>query len=108
MAVNDTFHENAIGVADAGEFIVDGSGAGTGAAEVFELGGTGDADVYRETDTNADGTFDLSVKIDDLTGEWHSQLNQLVVSQSNNHRIRVLNVSGASADYYATGMEVDD
>lgn len=108
MAVNDTFHENATDVADGDDFIVDGSGAETGAAEVFELAGSAGAKIYRETDTTDDGTFDLSVEIDDLTDEWHSQLNQLVVSQSNNHRIRVENTSGDSADYYATGMEIDD
>lgn len=108
MALNDVFEAEATGVADAGDFIVDGSGAGTGAAEVFELAGTGGADIYREIDVNADGTWALSTLIDSLSGSWHSQKNQLVVSQNNLVRIRVNNTSGASQDFYAVGMEVDD
>lgn len=108
MAVNDTFHETASDVADGGEFIIDASDSETGGVEVFELGGTNEAEVYRETDTDDDGNYDLSVLIDVASGEWHSQKNQLVVSESERHRIRVVNVSGESSDYYATGMEVND
>lgn len=108
MAVNDTFHQTGDGVADSGDFIIDGSGAETGAAEVFEIGGTGAATIYKETDVDGDGSWSLSVEVDSISGTWHSQLNQLVVSQSNDHRLRIRNTSGGSADYYATGMEVDD
>jgi hypothetical protein len=108
MAINDTYHVTATGVADGGNFTIEGSASGTGAAEVGELGGTGDADIYRETDVDGDGTYEVSVIIDSLLGEWHSQQNGLVVSSSNNHRIRVNNKSGGPQDYYATGVEVDD
>jgi len=108
MAVNDVYHQTATDVADAADALFTGSSAETGAAEVFELGGTGAAEIYRETDTTGDGTFDLSVQIDSFTGSWHTQLNQFVVSTSNNHRIRVANTSGGSADFFATGMEVND
>jgi hypothetical protein len=108
MAINDAYHESSNNLADAGEFIADGSTAGTGAAEVFELAGTGGAEIYREEDIDGDGTYEISVKIDSTLGNWHSQKNQLVVSDSKNLRIRVVNISGGPADYYATGMEVDD
>jgi hypothetical protein len=108
MALNDTFEVSSTALADAGEFIIDGSSAGTGAAEVFELAGTGAAEIYREVDPDADGTFEISTLIDTTSGDWHSQKNQLVVSQNNDVRIRVVNTSGGSADYYAVGMEVDD
>jgi hypothetical protein len=108
MALNDTFHVTGNEIADTNSVTADGSSGETGAAEIVELGGTGDANVYRETDVNGDGTFEVSVKIDSFAGEWHSQLNQLVVSASNNHRLRIENTSGASQDYYMTGLEVDD
>jgi hypothetical protein len=108
MGVNDTFHETSTGLADAGDFIIDASAAATGAAEVFELGGDSAADIYRETDPDGDGTYEVSVLIDSKSGAWHSQLNQLVVSASENHRIRVNNTSGGTGNYYATGMEVND
>jgi len=108
MTVNDVFHVDETGVADGGEVTIDGSSAGTGAAEVFELGGTGAAELYKESDPDGDGVFEVSVQIDVIGAEWHSQLNQLVVSQTNNVRLRIVNSSGGSADYYGTGMEVDD
>lgn len=108
MAINDTFHETATGIADGDEFIIEGAAADTGAAEVFELGGTGAATIYRDTDTTGDGTHDLSVQIDSTDAAWHSQQNQFVVSTSHTHRLRVVNTSGAAADYYVTGMEVSD
>lgn len=108
MAINDTFHETATGVSDGNDFTIEGSSAGTGAAEIGEIGGTGAADIYRETDVGDTGTYEVSVLIDSVSGNWHSQLNGLVVSASNNHRIRVNNTSGGAADFYATGIEVDD
>lgn len=109
MAVNDTVVATATGVADAGDFIVDGGdAAGTGAAEIKELGGTGAADIYRETDPDGDATFEVSVLIDQVTDDWHSQGNDLTVSASENQRIRVNNTSGSPQDFYAVGFEVDD
>jgi len=108
MAINDSFEADATGVADDGDFIIDGSSADTGAAEVFELGGSDAAKVYREVDIDGDGTWEISVLIDSTTDVWHSQKNQLVVSQSNNVRIRIVNTSGGPADFYSFGMEVDD
>jgi hypothetical protein len=108
MAVNDTFHVTGVDVADANALVVDGSTSGTGAAEVHELAGTADAEVYRESDPNDDGTYEISVLIDTTTDNWHSQQNQLTVSQSNNHRIRIVNTSGNPQSYFATGMEVND
>jgi hypothetical protein len=95
-------------IADAADLIIDGSGAGTGAVDVFELGGTGACDVVREIDSNGDGTFDVAVTIQSPSGAFHSQKNALSVSQSQNTRLRVTNTSGASNEYYAAGYEVPD
>lgn len=108
MAVNDSYVNSADGLANGGDLIIDGTGAGTGAVEVFELGGGGAADIYKETDPNDDGTYEVSVLIDSFSGSFHSQKNQLVVTDSNNHRLRINNTSGGPADFFATGMEVDD
>lgn len=108
MAVNDTYAEASAGVANGGDFLVEGSAAATGAAEVGELGGTGAADIYREVDVDGDGTYEVSVQVDILNGTWHSQINGLTVSSNENVRIRVNNTSGGTADYYAVGMEVDN
>lgn len=108
MAVNDSYVNSADGLADGGDLIIDGSSSGTGAVEIFEIGGAAAADVIKETDPDADSTFEVSVTIDSFSGSFHSQKNQLVVSQSNDHRLRINNTSGGAADFYAVGMEVDD
>ena len=108
MAVNDVYSASAIDVADAGEFLIEGSGSGTGAAEVFELGGTGASTVYKEVDPDGDGTWEVSVQVDTFSTGFHSQDNELVVSDSKNQRLRIVNESGGTADFYAAGMEVND
>jgi hypothetical protein len=108
MARNDSFSAESTGLANGDDFIIDGSSAGTGAVEIFEMGGSGSADVYREIDPDDDTTFEVSVLIEKLSAPWHSQKNQLVVSRSNNVRIRINNTSGGTADFFVTGMEVDD
>jgi len=113
MALNDTYVEAADALGDTNELIVDASTTDTGDAEIVELGGTGDAEIYKETDVGGDGTYEVSVQIsgpsdstNPTTGTWHYQDNSITVSQSANHRIRIVNVSGGTADFYATGFEV--
>jgi hypothetical protein len=108
MAVNDTFVTEATGVADTNNAIFDGSGSGTGSVIGIELGGTGDADIYRETDPAGDGTFSVSVKIDKATGNWHTQLNDLIINGDGGARIKVTNTSGSSQDFYLVGKETDN
>jgi len=108
MAVNDAFSATGTGVADAGDFIIDGTNALTGAAEVQEIVGDASAKIYREFDPDGDGTFEVSVQIEALGSAFHTQLNALLVSQSENVRLRVNNDSGGSANYGAVGMEVND
>jgi len=108
MADGDPFVASSTGVADGGDFVIDGSSSSTGAIDLAELGGTDGADVYREVDTATDGTWATSVLIEQATGTWHSQKNVLTVSQSANVRLRVNNTSGNTADFYGTGYEVSD
>jgi len=108
MTVNDSYTKASDGLADAGDLIIDASGADTGALNVTELGATGDCDVYREVDTAGDGSWAASVLIDTLAGTWHSQGNDFLASQTQDVRLRVNNASGGTIDVYVAGYEVDD
>lgn len=108
MAVNDSYTKPANGLADGGDLIVDGSGAGTGAVNVTEIGATGASDIYREVDVDGDGTYEVSIKMDAKTGEWQSQGNDLLASQSQDIRLRINNTSGGVIDVYTAGYEVDN
>lgn len=108
MAINDVYHVADDAVAPDGSLAVPGSEAETGAAEVFEVGGDVDVTVYRETDVDGDGTFEVSVLIDAFSAPFHSQKNQIVVSTSNNQRLRLQNEDDTAGSLYATGLEVND
>lgn len=108
MAVNDSYAKGSDGLADAGDLTIDGSGADTNAVELQEIFGGGAADIYREIDPDGDGTFEVSVKVDSFSGSFHGQLNALLCSQSENVRLRINNKSGGTADFGATGIEVND
>ena len=108
MAVNDSYAKSTDGLGDTNDLIIDGSGAGTGAVNITELGATGEMDVYREVDSAGDGSWAVSVKIDNIIGTWHSQGNNLLAAQSEDIRLRLNNVSGGSIDVFAAGYEVDD
>jgi len=108
MAVNDVFQSEAQGVADAGTFSVDPSTAATGAAEVFEIMGSAGGIIYKQIDAAGDGTYELEFEIDRFGSAFHSQKNQIVISDSKNSRLVVENNSGGTADYSITGMEIND
>jgi len=108
MAVNDAFASGSDALANGGDLIIDGSGAGTGAVEIQEVFGTGAADVYREIDTAGDGSWAVSVKIDSFNSGFHGQLNAVLCSGSQNIRLRINNTLGGTDDYGAAGMEVSN
>ena len=108
MTEGDTFVAAESGIADGSDLIVDASSTETGAVEVHEFSGTGSADIYREVDTDGDDSWAVSNQIDSLSGEWHSQQNQLQISQSKDVRLRITNTSGNAQDYFVTGLEVAD
>lgn len=121
MAVYDSVFVANDGVADQGTLLVDASGTVTGVAEITELGGTGDAEMYNEIDVGQTGTFEIEHQIagpndtnNPTTGDWHSQFNRLWVGSDPDEgvdvRLKIVNVSGGTADYYAKGFEagVDD
>ncbi len=108
MARQDPITVSGTGIGDGSDLIIDGSSASTGAIDVFELFGTAACSIYREVDTDGDGTYEVSVVIDQPTDNWHSQDNRLTVSQSQNSRIRIINTSGSIASFSAQGFEVPD
>jgi hypothetical protein len=108
MADGDPIVINGNATADTADFIVDGSTSGTGAIDLTEIGGDASANVYRESDPDGDGTFEISVRIDTPSSQFHSQKNLFIVSSTENVRLRINNNSGGSANYYAAGYEVTD
>jgi hypothetical protein len=108
MAINDAFADANTGLADATDWIIDGSSSGTGAVNITELGGTADANIFREQDPGGDGTWEYRSQIDSVAGSWHSQGNNLLVSTNKNVRLVVRNTSGSSADFAVAGYEVDN
>jgi hypothetical protein len=108
MTVNDAYVESAQGVVDGGTLVIAGAAADTGAAVIGEIATTGAAEVTREVDPDGDGTFEVSVVIDSFSVGFHSQGNDLLVSQSQNTRLVVTNTSGGAIDAAAIGYEVDD
>jgi hypothetical protein len=110
MPVNDTYVKSATGVAASGDIIIDGSGSGTGEIDVSEMGGTNGAVIYREVDTAGDGSWSTVVEVDNKTGSWHTQLNNMrcVKNPANGDpvRLRINNDSGSSGDYYVLGVEL--
>jgi len=108
MAVNDSYIKATDGLADGGDLIIDGSGAGTGAVNITELAATGDCSIKREVDTAGDGSWAVTVSIEDKTNTWHSQGNDLLCSQAQDTRLRINNTSGGTVDVFASGYEVDD
>lgn len=107
MATNDTIVHGG-SFANGESLIVDASGSGTNAAKITELGGTAGGKVYREIDTDGDGTFEVSAVIEDSNASaFNSQGNSLRVSDNHNARLRVENTSGGEGEYWAIGYEVD-
>lgn len=107
MTRNDPFSTASTGVADAGTVTADPANSETGAVELSEFGGTASATVYKEFDLDADGTYEASFQISTFSGDWVSELNSIIVANSQNHRIKILNTSGGTGDFYAEGIEVD-
>jgi len=108
MAVNDSFAKATDSLPDGSDLIADGSGAGTGAVNVTEIAATGAVEIYREVDTAGDGSWAVSVQVDNISNEFGSQGNDYLASQSQSVRIRVRNASGGPIDALIAGYEVDD
>ena len=108
MAVNDAFAEVNESVLVDNEWIVDGSAAETGAANITELTGNRDADIYREYDPAGDGSYAVTNRIDEKVGQWHSQGNDLVVSTAEGVRLRIVNRGNSDGSFAVTGYEVDN
>lgn len=108
MAINDAFSQHSDTLADTSSLTVDGSSSGTGAVDVREISASGSAEIYWEKDPDDDSTFEVSIQIDSLSGSFHSQENRILVSQSENVRLRVKNTSGGTIDVLVTGFEVND
>ena len=108
MTEGDYFHDEAEELADAADFTIDPSTAGTGAVEIHSIIHDGDADIKYQVDPDADGTFEIDVTIDSVTGSGISQQNKIELSSTNNSQLVITNTSDAAADYTITGVEITD
>lgn len=108
MAINDFFKTHAKDLAPGDQLIVDGSSSETGCVEIHEVFASSGVGIYKEVDTDNDGSFSLSILIESQTDSFHSQGNQVEVSGENSVRLRLVNTSNASADYVLNGIEVNN
>jgi len=108
MAQGDFFTKSAV-VAGAGELIIDGSTSSTGAVELHTFATEKDQTVFKEVDTNGDGTIDASFTIvSTQDGGIHSQKNKIEISNTENMRVRIKNGKAKSQSMHVTGIEVAD
>ena len=108
MSLNDFFTKTSKGLSDGGKLVVDGSGSGTGGVEIHEVFASGGIELYKEVDTNDDGTYDLSVLIESQNDAFHSQENQIEISEGENVQITLVNIDGSTIDCGVNGIEVSD
>lgn len=99
---------NADVLASGQSLIIDGRESSTGKAVVHEIFGDADAKIYKEVDQNNDGSYEVSVLIDASTGRFHSQLNQMQVSEEDNIRLRIQNNHDSEGQFGASGVEVTE
>jgi hypothetical protein len=103
MTAGDFWSEHSTNLKDGQEWHV----APSGAVELHMLANEKQCDVYFEVDTTDDGSFDLSVKIeDDLEGEEFSQTNKIEITDETRQRLRVVQTEQGDGDHLATGVEV--
>lgn len=103
MTAGDFWSQYSTGLNSGEEWYV----APSGAVEMHTLANERQCDVYFEEDTNSDGTFDLSVKIeDDLEAEEFSQTNKIEITGESRQRLRIVQTEQGTGDYLTTGVEV--
>jgi hypothetical protein len=108
MTEGNFFQTEVDGLADASDFNIDPSTAGTGAVEIHSIVHGGAADVKFEIDPDGDGTYEITETIDSVSGAGISQQNKIEISDTNNSRLTITNTSGGAADYAVTGVEITD
>jgi hypothetical protein len=108
MGLNDFFRQSEQGLNSGGVLVIDGSGSETGAVEIHEVFASGPIEMRKEVDTNGDGSFNLSVVIESLDSPFHSQKNQIEVSQSKGVRVKIVNTDSSNIDCAVNGIEVSN
>lgn len=108
MGLNDFFRQSKQGLNNGGELVIDGSRSETGAVEIHEVYASGATEIFKEIDTNGNGSFDFSVLIESRDSQFHSQKNQIEVSQSRDVRIKIVNTGKSSIDCAVNGMEISN
>lgn len=105
MATGDFFSKSDK-VSSGQSLVVSGISSSTGAAEIHSIASNCPISVLKEIDTNSNGTFDISIKIDQSQGRMHSQQNKIEISKQQNIRLRLKNEGESTLPIHVTGIEI--
>jgi len=105
MAAGDFFAKTK-SVSPGSVLIVDGTTSSTGAVEIHTVASTGAITAQTQVDSNGNGTFDITLTVDETASAVHSQKNKIEVSKLDNIRLRIINEDSATNSIHATGVEI--
>lgn len=91
-------------LADGEDWDVNPEDTPYGAVEIHSFVHGGGCDVKYLQDKNQDGTYEINVTIDSLTGSGISQHNKVQAGENAEEVIRITNTSGSPADFAITGV----
>lgn len=86
--------------------IVDGTTSSTGAVEVHTVASNAPVIADSQVDSNGDGSFDLSITVDQSSSPIHSQKNKIEVSKLDNIRLKITNNGSEQSVIHVTGVEI--
>jgi len=107
MTQGDFYDDSQTGVQSSNEWIPDLSVLGTGAVELHSFGGDSGSRVVKEIDVDGDGNYEVTIELVDVSGQFHSQNNKVLI-KAENMQIRFINTGNSASDYHVAGMEVSD
>ena len=105
-SANRAFSATAVGIEAGSVGYIDSSSSQTGAAEIHTITATGAVDIIKEVDSDGSGTFDVAIQVDDKDDTFHSQKNQIELTDPDNTRLAFNNTDTGPVDVHVTGVEV--
>lgn len=105
MSAGDFFSKTG-SIPPGSALIVDGITSSTGAVEVHTVASNTPVIVESQVDGNGDGTFNLSITVDQSSSAIHSQKNKIEISKNNNTRLKITNNGSTQSVIHVTGVEI--
>jgi len=105
MAAGDFFSKTE-SISPGSALIADGTASSTGAVEVHTVASNTPVTVDTQVDSNGDGSFDLSITVDQSASPIHSQKNKIEVSKLDNIRLKITNNGSEQSVIHVTGVEI--